>query len=62
LLINTNLSAFAPKYLFFTSERGFADAPLTQRLTYGELMKRIRSTGNGLGDIYQVDLDAILRR
>lgn len=66
--INSSALDFCPivspngKYLFFTSERGFADAPLTQRLTYSELMKRIRSTTNGLGNIYQVDLDAILRR
>ena len=65
--INSSALDFCPivspngKYLFFTSERGFADAPLTRRLTYGELMKRIRNTGNGLGDIYQVDLDAVLR-
>jgi len=65
--INSSALDFCPivspngKYLFFTSERGFADAPLARRLTYGELMKRIRNTGNGLGDIYQVDLDAVLR-
>lgn len=47
------------KYFFFTSERGFAAAPLPARLNYERLMKQIRGPRNGLGDIYQVDIGAL---
>ncbi len=60
--INSSALDFCPivspdgRYLFFTSERGFADHPPLRRLTYAELIRGIRSTQNGLGNIYQVDL------
>jgi len=47
------------KYFFFTSERGFADQPLTKPLTYDQLLKQIRNPGNGFGDIYQIDASVI---
>jgi Tol biopolymer transport system component len=47
------------RYFFFTSTRGFASQPLARRLTYDELSQRLNSSGNGLGDIYQVDLSAL---
>lgn len=47
------------KYLFFTSNRSVLDKPLPRRLEYAELIEAIRSPGNGLRDIYQVDAAAI---
>ena len=47
------------KYFFWTSARGFADKALEKRLDYRELMNRLRSSGNGLGDIYQIDIVAL---
>jgi Tol biopolymer transport system component len=63
--INTGATEFSPKvspdgkYLFFTSTRGFADAPLIKRLSYPELSRKLREAGNGLGDIYQIELGAL---
>ena len=47
------------KYLFFTSNRGVLDKPLPRRLEYRELIEAIRSPGNGLRDIYQVDASVL---
>jgi hypothetical protein len=63
--VNSSALDFCPivspdgKYLFFTSERGFADQPLQARLTYAQFVKRIHGPRNGLGDIYQVDIDVL---
>jgi hypothetical protein len=38
---------------------GFADKPLEKRLSYQELTNRLRSPRNGLGDIYQIDIDVL---
>lgn len=63
--INSSALDFCPnmspdgRYFFFTSERGFADHPLTKPLTYEQLSNQIRNPGNGLGDIYQIDAAAI---
>ena len=60
--INSSGNEYSPtispdgKYFFWTSTRGFADKPLEKRLDYQELMNRLRSARNGLGDIYQIDL------
>lgn len=47
------------KYLFFTSNRKASDRPLNHRLNYQELLNMIRSPGNGLRDIYQVDVSSL---
>lgn len=47
------------KYFFFTSTRGFGTEPLNKRLNYKELIEKLRGPGNGLGDIYQVDISAL---
>jgi Tol biopolymer transport system component len=47
------------KYLFFTSNRGFTDTPLVRPLNYKDLIDKIRNPGNGLRDIYQVDVSAL---
>lgn len=63
--INSSGNEYSPtispdgKYFFWTSTRGFADSPLAKRLEYPELMNRLRSPRNGLGDIYQIDLSAL---
>jgi hypothetical protein len=44
------------KYFFWGSTRGFASTSFTKRQSYLELMNKFRSPGNGLGDIYQIDL------
>jgi hypothetical protein len=56
---------FSPKvspdgtWFFFTSNRGFADKPLEKRLTYKELLQKLHSPGNGLRDIYKIDISAL---
>jgi Tol biopolymer transport system component len=63
--INSGGNEYSPtispdgKYFFWTSTRGFADKPLEKRLNYQELTNRLRSPGNGLGDIYQIDMDVL---
>ena len=48
------------KYLFFTSERGVPTDARTQPWTYREFITAVRSIRNGLGNVYQIDLDAAL--
>lgn len=56
---------FAPRvspdgrYLFFTSNRTSINRPPDRRLDYRGLLARIRGSGNGLRDIYQVDYSAL---
>lgn len=47
------------KWFFFTSNRGFADKPLQKRLSYKELLQKLHSPGNGLRDIYKIDVSAL---
>jgi Tol biopolymer transport system component len=47
------------KYFFWSSTRGFADQPLSKRLDWQALSTQLRNAGNGLGDIYQIDLSAL---
>jgi len=66
--INSSALDFCPnmspdgKNFFFTSERGFADKPLTKPLTYEQFLKQIHSYKNGLGDIYYIDARIVLER
>jgi len=63
--INSSANEYSPtispdgKYFFWTSTRSFADKPLEKRLQTQELMKKLQSPGNGLGDIYQIDIRAL---
>jgi Tol biopolymer transport system component len=63
--INSSGNEYSPKispdgkYFFWASTRGFADKPLEKRLNYQELMNRLRSPRNGLGDIYQIDIGVL---
>ena len=47
------------KYLFFCSNRALVDKPLERRLDYAELTAKLHAPGNGLNDIYQVDMSAL---
>lgn len=48
------------RYLLFTSNRGMADAPFEKaRLTYQQLIRKLRSAGNDSTDIYQIELSAL---
>ena len=64
-VINTGAVEFSPsvspdgKYLFFASTRGFADQPLARKFSYHELKAALHKPRNGLGDIYQIDLEAL---
>ena len=63
--INSSGNEYSPvispdgKYFFWTSARGFADNPLEKRLDYRELMNKLQSPRNGLGDIYYIDLSTL---
>ncbi len=63
--INSSGNEYSPmispdrKYFFWTSSRGFADKALEKRLDYRELTNKLRSPGNGLGDIYYLDLTVL---
>jgi hypothetical protein len=64
--INSSALDFCPivspdqQLLYFTSERGFADSLLTRPLSWSEMSQRLHHWGNGLGDIYSVDLRTVL--
>lgn len=63
--INSSHIEYSPKispdgqYFFWSSTRNFTDAPLDQRLDTRAMIQRLRSAGNGLGDIYQIDVSAL---
>lgn len=63
--INSSGNEYSPtispdgKYFFWTSTRGSSENKLERRLNYQELMTKLRGPGNGLGDIYQIDLDVL---
>lgn len=48
------------EWLYFTSEKGFLDAPREQPYTYQELTGGLKTIGNGLGNLYRVPLDPVL--
>lgn len=53
------------RYLYFTSDRGFATLPPPppRRLSLNELTSGLQSVENGLGNLYRVDIEAVeLRR
>jgi len=63
--INSSGNEYSPiispdgNYFFWTSVRSFAEKPLEKRMNYRELMSKLKSPQNGLGDIYQIDLSAL---
>jgi len=62
--INSSGSEYSPlvtpdgKYFFWSSTRSLPTSQ-TKRLTYTDLLNKLRSPGNGLGDIYQIDISAL---
>lgn len=66
--INSPALEFCPslspdgRYLYFTSTRGFGIEPPDRPLTYRELTARLRSVGNGLGNIYRIPISAVISR
>ncbi|MGI8470377.1 MAG: TolB family protein, partial [Pyrinomonadaceae bacterium] len=63
--INSNRNEYSPKisldgkYFFWTSCRDFTTQPTRKKMNYNELMNRLNSAGNGLGDIYRIDVSAL---
>jgi hypothetical protein len=49
------------RWLYFTSERGFADQPQAAPLTTERWNALLAAPGNGLGDVYRVELEPLLR-
>ncbi len=48
------------RYFFWTSTRGYGfEQQQAHRLSQKELSKKLRTAGNSLGDIYQIDLSAV---
>ena len=67
-VINSKSDDYTPivspdgKYLFFTSRRRTASFPNTifdKRISFQDLSRRLRSAGNGQGDIYQISTSAL---
>lgn len=62
---NSGVTEFSPKvtrdskYFFFSSTRNKNAGKLIKPETTQEMLTRIRTSGNGLGDIYQVDFSAL---
>jgi Tol biopolymer transport system component len=62
---NSSVTEFSPKitrdgkYFFFASTRNRNPSTSANRETMKEVNQRIHSAGNGLGDIYYVDLSAL---
>ena len=63
--INSSRNEYSPyispdgRYFFWTSARNFADKPLKKKLSYRELMSKLKSPQNGLGDIYRINLSEL---
>lgn len=63
--INSKRIEYSPKispdgkYFLWSSTRNFTDAPLEKRLETPAMMDKLRSAGNGLGDIYQIDISEL---
>jgi len=63
--INSSANEYSPtispdgKYFFWTSAQSSTDSAFEKRLNYQELMSKLQNPGNGLGDIYYIDLSAL---
>jgi Tol biopolymer transport system component len=66
-VVNTRARDYSPrispdgKYLVFSSEKGFPTDKHDQPVTYDEFQANTRSTRNGLGNIYRIPLDYVLK-
>jgi len=65
--INTRARDYSPrispdgKYLLFSSEKGFPTDKRDHAVTYDEFAQKTRSTLNGLGNIYRIPMDYVLK-
>ncbi|HEX2896774.1 MAG TPA: hypothetical protein VHP63_01825 [candidate division Zixibacteria bacterium] len=50
------------RYLVFTSTRGGWETPLEQKLNYSDYQKKLYSIYNGLGNIFQIEMDALFEK
>ncbi len=63
--VNTAAAELCPfvspdgKYLFFTSERSFVTTLPQERITFQQLKRGLREVLNGLGNIYQIDVNVL---
>lgn len=63
--INSSGNEYSPtispdgKYFFWTSTRTSTDAAFEKQLNYHDLMAKLENAGNGLGDIYYIDLSVL---
>ena len=63
--LNSEVTEFSPsitrdgKYFFFASSRNKNSSVTSKPETSEEMNKRLRGAGNGLGDIYQIDLSTL---
>jgi hypothetical protein len=48
------------RYLYFASERSFADAPSNRRLSTAQWFALLTAPGNGLGDTYRIALTQVV--
>jgi len=66
-VINTSARDYSPrisgdgKWLLYTSERGQSSVPRTAPYTYSEFVQESRGLYNGLGNLYRIPLDYVLR-
>jgi hypothetical protein len=66
-IINTPARDYSPrlsgdgKWLLYTSERRKSSAPRTAPYTYSEFVQESRGLYNGLGNLYRIPLDYVLR-
>src|SRR5262249_15118612 len=66
-VINTPAREYSPRvsadarWLYYTSERGMPTAKREDPLSYTGFVAEARGTMNGLGNIYRVPLEAVLR-
>lgn len=48
------------RWLYFSSTRSIFDTVPSRPLSYEELQRRLSGVGNGLGDIYRIEMVKIL--
>ncbi len=65
--INSSALEYSPKvspdgrYFFWSSTRNITDRPLAKPLNSAQLKHLLGSAGNGMGDIYQIDIGEVLK-
>jgi hypothetical protein len=65
--INSRVRDFCPiaspdgKWLYFSSDRGFSDTPLTRPADFDAVQRMLTSPGNSAGDVYRTSLPDLLK-